>query len=395
VASPLDEGLFHFRPMFSLAAGFSAGILLNSVLHGAWPIWAACLLLCLFAAALRLGLKPQALFALSLALGLLRPLLGPVLPAPALMAPFLRMRATLLASSAALFGEHAPILQAMLWGYKPGISDEIYAAYRGSGIAHVLALSGLHISFVAAVADWLTRRARPKVKLRLSAIIFFTYCAIAAFPASLVRASVMSLCAIYARVTGRRYDLASSVSFAALIILLFEPFALFEIGFQLSFAAVAAIAMLMPGISRLLSGLPDSISSLLSVSICGTLGTLPLSVYYFNSIPVLGLFANVLIMPIVPFVFISALIVCLLGMFLPGAAALLAPIPIFLTGAMSAAAEMVSSVSFAVREAGVTPLCCVFLYAAYFALSDYPLLPRPHKLTACAAMLAAALLTML
>ena len=283
----------------------------------------------------------------------------------------------------------------MLWGVKGGISDSVYDAFRSCGIAHILALSGLHVSFVAGALNRLARRALPKVKFYISMAVLFSYCAIAAFPSSLIRASVMSLCSLYAAAAGRRYDMPSGIAFSAIVILLADPAALYSIGFELSFGAVIMISLLMRPVTELLSFLPLPIAQMAALSVCGTLGTLPLSVYYFGTIPVLGLFANTLILPMVPFVFLSAMAVNLIGIAMPAAAKALSFIPMFLTGVMTEAANAISSVSFAVKQAAITPLVCLFVYFACFAVSDQPLVSPSKKYAACAASLFAAVLCML
>ena len=388
------QPLFHYRPMAALALGVCAGIILFDILKGTWLFIAMCLLLCFFAICMKLKRSGYAVFFLSFALGIVR-CMFPALALPiGIMAPFQHTRDVLTRITASLFGQQAPILQAMLWGYKGEITNQAYAAYRMSGVAHVLALSGLHVSFVAALVDRLTKRCPIRPKFFITAALLLCYCAVAAFPASLIRATVMTLCALYGRVCGRRYDMLSGMSFAAAIILVADPSALFEIGFQLSFGAVLVIALLMRPISEKLSFLPDDIA-MIAVSTCGTLGTLPLSVYYFGTIPVLGLFANVLILPIVPFVFVSALLISLVGLIAPGFAAAIAPISEFLTAAMTSAAEMISSVSFAVRQASIPLSACLLIYAGYICISDYPLVSLQKKYAACAAAFAGALLCMI
>jgi len=97
----------------------------------------------------------------------------------------------------------------------------------------------------------------------------------------------------------------------------------------------------------------------------------------------------------VPFVFLSAMAVNLIGIAMPAAAKALSFIPMFLTGVMTEAANAISSVSFAVKQAAITPLVCLFVYLACFAVSDQPLVSPSKKYAACAASLFAAVLCML
>ena len=390
-----EHVIFHYRPMVCMGLGIAVGIFLSGSVSGTGLIMALCLFPLFSGIGIYFGFKGAALFAFGCAAGLLRTLFGPVSLPYGLMYPFEHMRAGLSSACASLFGEHAPLLNAMLWGVKGGISDSVYDAFRSCGIAHILALSGLHVSFVAGALNRLARRALPKVKFYTSIVVLFAYCAIAAFPSSLIRASVMSLCSLYAAAAGRRYDMPSGIAFSAIVILLADPTALYSIGFELSFGAVIMISLLMRPVTELLSFLPLPIAQMAALSVCGTLGTLPLSVYYFGTIPVLGLFANTLILPMVPFVFLSAMAVNLIGIILPAAAKSLSFIPMFLTGVMTEAANAISSVSFAVKQAAITPLACLFVYLACFAVSDQPLVSPSKKYAACAASLFAAVLCML
>ena len=351
-----EHVIFHYRPMVCMGLGIAVGIFLSGSVSGTGLIMALCLFPLFSGLGIYFGFKGSALFAFGCAAGLLRTLFGPVSLPYGLMYPFEYMRAGLSSACASLFGEHAPLLNAMLWGVKGNISDSVYDAFRSCGIAHILALSGLHVSFVVGALNRLARRALPKVKFYTSIVVLFAYCAIAAFPSSLIRASVMSLCSLYAAAAGRRYDMPSGIAFSAIVILLADPTALYSIGFELSFGAVIMISLLMRPVTELLSFLPLPIAQMAALSVCGTLGTLPLSVYYFGTIPVLGLFANTLILPMVPFVFLSAMAVNLIGAAMPAAAKALSFIPMFLTGVMTEAANAISSVSFAVKQAAITPL---------------------------------------
>ncbi len=389
------QPVFHYRPMAALALGVCAGIILSDIFKGTWLFIALCLFLCGFALSMKLNRHGWAVFYICTALSIAR-CMFPALRLPlGIMAPFHYTREALIQVTASLFDKQSPILQAMLWGYKGDISADVYAAYRTSGIAHVLALSGLHVSFVAVLADRLTRKCPIQPKFYITTGLLTVYCAVAAFPSSLIRAAVMTLCALYGRVCGRRYDMLSSMSFAAAVILICDPSALFEIGFQLSFGAVLTIALLMGPISEKLRFLPDDIAAIIAVSVCGTLGTLPLSVYYFGTIPVLSLFANILILPIVPFVFISALLITLTGLAAPGFAAMLAPVGEFLAAVMTSAAQAVSFLDFALQESSISSAACLFIYLGYICISDYPLIPQHKKYAACAAMFAGAVLCMI
>lgn len=256
-----EHVIFHYRPMVCIGLGIAVGIFLSGSVSGTGLIMALCLFPLFSGLGIYFGFKGAALFAFGCTAGLLRTLFGPVSLPYGLMYPFEHMRAGLSSACASLFGEHAPLLNAMLWGVKGGISDSVYDAFRSCGIAHILALSGLHVSFVVGALNRLTRRALPRVKFYTSIVVLFAYCAIAAFPSSLIRASVMSLCSLYAAAAGRRYDMLSGIAFSAIVILLADPAALYSISFELSFGAVIMISLLMRPVTELLSFLPSAAHS--------------------------------------------------------------------------------------------------------------------------------------
>ena len=135
---------FLYRPMVAAALGVAAGAAFYRTLTGTGPLWALCLFSVLGLLGWRFGLLPQRTFALALVFALLRCLLLPELSLPSwFMRPFEAAREALVATTRALFPKaDASLLCAMLWGDKTGLDPALRAAYRGAGVAHILALSG-------------------------------------------------------------------------------------------------------------------------------------------------------------------------------------------------------------------------------------------------------------
>ncbi|MDR0841174.1 MAG: ComEC/Rec2 family competence protein [Christensenellaceae bacterium] len=385
---------FHYRPMVTACLGLCLGIAFAHILSGIWLFAAVCLFSVLGLVAWWQDMPAWRTLALWAVAGLLRPALLPAFTPPSgFMRPFLTLRFRLIDLSEKLFGAQAPLLTAMLWGDTIGLSPTVYDAYKGAGILHVLALSGLNVSFVTAALNTLFRRVKESARLALTAALLVCYCAIAAFPPSLVRASVMSLCVLFGGVSGRKGDMASGIAFAALAILLPTPEAMYDVGFQLSFAAVAVIAMLSGALQSKLP-LPKPVAGTLALSVCGTLGTLPLTMYYFREVAVLSIFANILILPVVPFAFLCAMAANLAAVILPRLGEFLAPTACLLADCMVVPAQYVSSVPFAllrVKRPGL--LACAAVYLALLAASRYCLWERKKQYAAAGALaLLAALL---
>lgn len=152
--------------------------------------------------------------------------------------------------------EEAGIVAAMILGEKTGLSEEIKTLYQDNGISHILAISGLHISFFGRN---LYRRFR-KYHISFFSSAFFSasfllfYGCIVGFSHSAFRAIIMLLMTFLADVIGRSYDLVSAVYFTALCILIREPFCLFDAGSLLSFGAVLGIGLIFPILQAIFCG---------------------------------------------------------------------------------------------------------------------------------------------
>lgn len=203
---------------------------------------------------------------------------------------------------------------------------------------HIIAISGLHMSllgvFIYAVIYWLLRRSQwlilrintKKTAFFLCILPLLLYTLIAGAKTPVVRSFIMSLVVIIAICTGRKHSFAPLVACAALVILAVSPTDLATPSFQLSFAAVIAIAAALPALQQLTARIVDNISARTPATICtwtvtamgiscaATLGTAPLLIYHFNRVSLIGPLANLIVEPLIclwslPFGFAAA--VCL------------------------------------------------------------------------------------
>ena len=137
---------------------------------------------------------------------------------------------------------------ALLLGYRPGIDPEDRARFAGSGLGHLLAVSGLHLAILAGLLGWLLKRmgVGPKPLAVALAMFAIFYASLAGGRPPIVRAATMVVTYLAASFLGRDRDLANSVAFAAFALLVWRPGWIADAGFQLSFAAVGFIAFLYP-----------------------------------------------------------------------------------------------------------------------------------------------------
>ena len=246
---------FNFRPLVCAAFGLGAGVAIGMHISGARALLAALLLL--IAAYIMHAKKQRAatVMLVCAAAGLLRVAGYASLPreevseiienarfsrnhTPAALMPMVE---SLYARCDALFNEASPLARAILLGDRSTLGYFQRYVFRASGVSHTLALSGLHVSALTLVLLRCIPPNRPRLRAALVFAFLGIYCAVAGFPASLMRAAIMFMCIVLAPLCLRRNDTASALSLAFIIIVCAEPLSIYSAGFCLSFAAVAGI----------------------------------------------------------------------------------------------------------------------------------------------------------
>lgn len=151
--------------------------------------------------------------------------------------------------------DNGDIMYALLTGDRNALDENKSDAFAAAGIIHLLAVSGLHVGFLVAIFCFVLRRfklpAIAELAILLVPLIFYAY--ICSFSPSVMRAVIMLACAYLVRSVFGSYDMLTSMSFAAIIVLLISPLYLFDLGFQLSFLSVLGIATIYPRINRALN----------------------------------------------------------------------------------------------------------------------------------------------
>jgi len=138
------------------------------------------------------------------------------------------------------------LLLGILFGDKTLIEEEIYENFQKNGCAHILSVSGIHVSILYIYISSLFRNRRNPIGSACVLGLLFFYAALADFSPSVVRAVLMIVIHILSKYLHRRYDLLCCISFSAFLMLLYNPFNLFSLGFQLSYLAVFTLAFALP-----------------------------------------------------------------------------------------------------------------------------------------------------
>ncbi|MEQ8909876.1 MAG: ComEC/Rec2 family competence protein [Vicingaceae bacterium] len=217
-------------------------------------------------------------------------------------------------------GDELAVLVAISLGDKSKLGDELQEAYAGAGAMHILAVSGLHVGIVFLLFNRLLFFLKQSLWQRwLKAIvlllIIWGFAFLTGLSPSVQRAACMFSFVVIAKALNRHSEILNSISGAAFILLIINPLMLYEVGFQLSFAAVIGIVSLHPIIYSWLTPrwwLLDQAWSLMVVSICAQLATLPFVIFYFHQFPNWFLLTNLFVIPLAFVIVAGALIVSVL-----------------------------------------------------------------------------------
>ncbi len=272
-----------------------------------------------------------------------------------------------------LAGERRAILAGVVLGDDQGLSDELRQRFRASGLYHLLAVSGQNVALVACgalVLAWLLGVPRLVGEFGALAAVGAYVLAVGPQP-SVVRAGIAGALGSLAWVAARASDRWYFLLLGAIALLGWNPYLLFDAGFELSFAAVLAIFTLTPRLQRWLQGypVPRQLAEAIAVSgPCG-LATAPIAWFQFHAVPLLAVPANALAAPVVVPLLGLALAAAALSPLSPSAAAALAWLNGWCAAYLAACARLIGALPFAqVRSTrGAAVVVAVALVAVAFA----------------------------
>lgn len=203
------------------------------------------------------------------------------------------------------------LMAGMLFGDRSYISDDVYESFQKNGVAHILSVSGIHVGIVYLFISRLLGNRKTKTFYLLAALMLVFYAALSEFSPSVVRSVVMILIHMFSKVSCRRYDFMSCTCASALGMLIFNPYSLFNAGFQLSYMAVLCLASLLPWADRRIGIMEEEGKNELLISLLRYLsplliiqmGMAPMTAYLFNYFSVVSFILNI------PIIAISSIII--------------------------------------------------------------------------------------
>ena len=262
--------------------------------------------------------------------------------------------------------------KALFLGDASDLSYEVDTAFKASGIRHIIAVSGLHVSILFS-SIYLICGKRRGITALFGVPVLVLFAAVTGFTPSVTRACVMQILMILALLLDREYDPQTALSFAALIMLVLNPLAVTSVSLQLSVGCMAGISLVAGRIrSWMLSdkclgeakgnGLNSKMKRFLaggvSITLASMVLTAPLSAWYFGTISIVGVLTNLLTLWIVTFLFCGILAVCLFGVF-------------WITGAQGIAWVVSWGIRYVIWIAGMLskiPVAVVYTKSIYIVL---------------------------
>lgn len=215
------------------------------------------------------------------------------------------------------------VMIALLLGQQQDIDPETLQEYQLAGAVHILSVSGLHVGFIMLFINFLLKpipntKRNSYIKLMIVILALWSYGILAGLAPSVVRSVTMFSFVAVGQHLRRSVNIYHSLLVSMLLILLWKPSFLFDVGFQLSYLALFFILWLQPLLGDLWQPkhkIGRYIWDILTVSFAAQVGTLPLSIYYFHQFPGLFFVTNVLVLPLLGVIMVVGLLAVIMGCF--------------------------------------------------------------------------------
>ena len=213
----------------------------------------------------------------------------------------------------------ATLVNGVLLGTKKTIPEDIKEDFSKTGLSHILAISGYNITMVAMIISWLfllffSRR----MSFWFSVVAILVFTVLTGALASVTRAAIMGLLVLLAKNSGRIYDSKNALILAAAIMIWFNPLSLrFDVGLQLSFLATIGILYVTPILEPYVQKFPKffNLRETFLMTVSAQIMVLPLILFYFHNLSLISIPANLVILPLVPFIMLFGFLSGLGGLF--------------------------------------------------------------------------------
>ncbi|MBI9053858.1 MAG: ComEC/Rec2 family competence protein [Bacteroidales bacterium] len=278
-------------------------------------------------------------------------------------------------------GDEFAVLSALTLGFKADLTPELKESFSTSGAMHVLAVSGLHVGIIFIILSkllfFLERFKYGKiVQAVIIILILGFYACLTGLSNSVIRSTIMFTFICIGRVFTRQVNIYNTLCASAFIMLLYNPYSIMDVGFQLSYLAVISIVFFQPKIYSLLSPklkITDYIWQLITVAIAAQIATFPITIHYFEQFPVYFILSNIIIIPIVSIIIYGAILLFCFS-FSSNIAIYIAKILNFFTFILNKNVELIESLPFSkfdsliIDNSEILILISTVLFFSFFIL---------------------------
>ncbi|HEY6504354.1 MAG TPA: ComEC/Rec2 family competence protein [Chitinophagaceae bacterium] len=278
------------------------------------------------------------------------------------------------------------LAEALLIGYKNDLDKTLVQSYTNTGVVHVIAISGLHIGLIYWLLAFLLKPLGRKRQTRwLQPVLIISglwaFSLLAGGQPSVLRSAVMFTCIGFGQFFGKNTSIYNTLAFSAFILLCYNPYWLWDVGFQLSYSAVLSIVIFMKPIYHLLyikNKLFDFIWKLNAVTLAAQILTLPVSVFHFHQFPASFWITNFLAVPLSSLIVLGEILLCAVSFF-PSVALLTGKLLSWLIMLMNNFVERIELLPFALLDGLQINMLQLFLLAGFAAGLGFWLLEKMQK----------------
>ncbi len=207
------------------------------------------------------------------------------------------------------------LMKSIVLGNYSYLNENVFEKYGNLGLSHLMAISGLHIGiisvFLIQIMAYIGFDRKLNYIITISIIWFYGYCV--NYPSSVIRSNIILTVYFCSQLLAERYDILNTLLFAMFIILVWNPFWLFNVGFQLSFIVTFFIILLTPIIKDKFYPYKNDILSSFCGILAAQIGSIPIVAYYFNILSLISIFANLIIVPLLSLCLVMGFILILIS----------------------------------------------------------------------------------
>ncbi len=277
--------------------------------------------------------------------------------------------------------ENGSFISAILLGDRSYFSEDLKESIRLAGVSHVTAVSGMHVSILIGVLLSISNLFSKRRKIKALFVILFLifYAALTGFSPSIVRASVMNCACLFGIIKSRRTYPLHTLLLLASFMLIINPYLLYNPSFMLSFISTSALCLFMPLLN---SGRGGLLRSVIYMTLIANLATLPYILWNFGMYSWIGLFVNLIIVPLVPYVFILGGLTIIFGL-IPVIGDVISAVTSLITSGVMAPIKIISTLDFGqvlykLRNPFIIALYIIVILYIYLIISKSAYRPKGY-----------------